>query len=222
MKSRISKNKVLFISNDYLTPSEYASNLLLKIKDCHPMIYSGIKLMQDPEYFPFINNKVWGVRLGLENTSDFTLDRIRKGYRYENIKIAIENIKKYMDKNIMLIFNVIMDLPSKSIQDIKENYKRILGIREELQGFNVKFKSHFLHCYKEVDIIKDNLIEIKNIEELIEPSGTASLFKLMDEEVYIPSWMMLAFQRKDINGNIIPSDAKILEEEGLLTELWGD
>jgi radical SAM superfamily enzyme YgiQ (UPF0313 family) len=108
--------------------------------------------------------------IGLESTSDFSLDHINKGYTYEDIKEAINNIIKYLDRRIFLEISVILDLPSRDREDIEINYRKIAEIKEGLisEGFKVGFHLNILSVFPNLELIypKDGLLRRSNARRI--------------------------------------------------------
>lgn len=125
--------------------------------------YSGILSLQDVNYINLVSKYVKEIRIGLETVSDFGLENTNKGYTYEHINTAVNNIIKHMSRDVKLLFNIITDMPAKNVRDVVINYDRILKIKRTLtsEGFKVKFFFAPLSLFTNQKLIDGVLFDIK-------------------------------------------------------------
>ncbi len=179
--------------------------------------------------------------IGLESTSDFTLKHVSKGYLYQDIEQAVENMIQYLDRNIFLEISVILDLPYRDAEDVRDNYRRIAALKDRLDeaGFRVAVHMNILSVFPNLELLytenamlkrsfeskditastgKNYLIHILKQSGMDHPSQLPSSTVLVDENNayglnygYISSNVPVI--RQDINGKILLSDLEIMETD---------
>ncbi|MEE9418930.1 MAG: radical SAM protein [Desulfatiglandaceae bacterium] len=239
MMNTLGSSHIRFIDSYFHTTSPSVQNILHQISDYDITIYTGITLLKSKSYIDFINDYVNCLLIGLESTSDFSLDHINKGYTYEDIKEAINNIIKYLDRRIFLEISVILDLPSRDREDIEINYRKIAEIKEGLisEGFKVGFHLNILSVFPNLELIypKDGLLRRSNDpSDMGLSTGKSYLISLlrqsgMDNPPQLPSGSVLVDEhtpglqygyvssdvpivRYDIDGNVLPSDLNLIDQ----------
>jgi len=240
MMNALGSTHIRFIDSYFHTTSPAVQNILRQISDYDITIYTGITLLKSKPYIEFINDYVNCLLIGLESTSDFSLDYIDKGYTYEDIKEAINNIINYLDRKIFLEISLIMDLPSRDGRDIENNYRKISEIKERLisEGFKVGFHLNILSVFPNLELLypEDGLLRrSNNLADMGCSTGKSYLISLlrqsgMDNPPQLPSGSVLVDEhtpglqygyvssdvpivRYDIDGNVLPSDLTLIDEE---------
>lgn len=236
---------IRFIDSYFNTTSASVQNILRQISDYDITIYTGITLLKNKSYIDFINGYVNCLLIGLESTSDFSLHYINKGYTYKDIREAINNIIKYLNRKIFLEISVILDLPFRDKKDMEANYRKIAGIKERLrsEGFKVGIHLNILSLFPNMELIysKDGLLRrSRDPSRMDQSTGKSYLIDLlrqsgMDNPPHLPSGSILVdnhtpdlqygylssdvpIVRYDINGNVLPSDLELIDE-GILRSI---
>jgi hypothetical protein len=232
---------IRFIDSYYRPHSPVVQKILQKISEYHITIFTGITLLKDKHYIEFINNNVNCLLIGLESTSDFTLKHVAKGYLYKDIEQAVDNMIQYLDRSIFLEISVILDLPHRDAEDIRDNYRRIATLKDRLDaaGFRVAVHMNILSVFPNLELLytedamlkrsfdlndmasstgKNYLIHVLKQSGMDQPSQLPSGTVLVDEDNayglrygYISSNVPVV--RHDINGKILLSDLEIMEED---------
>ena len=232
---------IRFIDSYYRPHSPVVQEILQQISEYHITIFTGIKLLKDKNYIEFINNNVNCLLIGLESTSDFTLKHVAKGYLYRDIEQAVENMIQYLDRSIFLEISVILDLPHRDADDIRDNYQRILTLKDRLDaaGFRVAVHMNILSVFPNLELLytedamlkrsfdandmasstgKNHLIHVLKQSGMDQPSQLPSGTVLVDEDNayglrygYISS--NVPVMRQDVNGKPLLSDLEIMEED---------
>jgi len=239
MMNTLGSTHIRFIDSYFHTTSPAVKNILRQISDYDITIYTGITLLKSKPYIEFINDYVNCLLIGLESTSDFSLDYIDKGYTYKDIKEAINNMINYLDRRIFLEISIIIDLPSRDGGDIENNYRKISEIKERLisEGFKVGFHLNILSVFPNLELLypEDGLLRrSNNPADMGCSTGKSYLISLltqsgMDNPPQLPSGSVLVDEhtpglqygyvssdvpivRYDIDGNVLPSDLTLIDE----------
>jgi len=232
---------IRFIDSYYRPHSPVVQEILQQISEYHITIFTGITLLKDKKYIEFINKYVNCLLIGLESTSGFTLEHVTKGYLYRDIEQAVENIIQYLDRSIFLEISVILDLPYRDADDIRDNYRRIAILKDRLDeaGFRVAVHMNILSVFPNLELLytedamlkrsfdsndmasstgKNYLIHVLKQSGMNQPSQLPSGTVLLDENNayglrygYISSNVPVV--RHDVNGKILLSDLEIMEED---------
>ncbi|MCG6877957.1 MAG: hypothetical protein LJE96_02185 [Deltaproteobacteria bacterium] len=232
---------IRFIDSYYRPHSPVVQKILQRISQYHITIFTGITLLKDKQYIESINKYVDCLLIGLESTSDFTLKHVSKGYLYQDIEQAVENIIQYLDRSIFLEISVILDLPHRDAEDVRENYRRIAALKDRLDeaGFRVAVHMNILSVFPNLELLytEDALLK-RSFEPNDMPVSTGKNYLIhllkqagMDRPSQLPSSMVLPDEnnayglhygyissnvpvvRHDVNGKILLSDLEIMEED---------
>ena len=240
MKGFNSKH-IRFIDSYYRPHSPAVQGILKEISQYHITIFTGITLLKDKQYIEFINKYVNCLLIGLESTSDFTLQHVAKGYRCRDIELAVENMIQYLDRDIFLEISLILDLPHRDADDVRENYRRIAALKDRLDGagFRVAVHMNILSVFPNLELLytqdamlkrsfdpndmasstgKNYLIHVLEQSGMDRPSQLPSSTVMLDENNayglrygYISS--NVPVMRHDIKGRRLLSDLEIMEED---------
>ena len=231
---------IRLIDSYYYVHRPQVQNILEQIKQYNITIYSGVTLLKRREYIEFVNKYVDCLLIGLESTSDFSLDQVDKGYTYQDVKSALDNVIRYLDKKISLELSVILDLPCKNVEDVKANYERILDIKQRLlhEGFNASVHMNTLSVFPNMELLYGRNGFLKRSDdpaEMVISSGKNYLIHLlrragMDRSLVLPSGSVMLDKdssqrlyygyissdvpviRYDIEGKVLPSDLNLVDE----------
>ncbi len=206
------KTKKLLVNDNYFLFSDKNREIFKNLRKDGFKIYilSGILSFNNEQYLRDFNEYVDEVGIGLESASDFSLDYITKGYKWEDIKRSIHNMAKYLDKDKNIRYLTITDLVSKDREDIVENYENMLTMKMMLNdhGFErVAFSYTPLQLFPSIDLVKDT--EFMKIGRTESSSGMWYVYEHLKKygiEVNVPEDIMMPFERYDINGNLLLSD----------------
>jgi hypothetical protein len=212
------KNDYVFFANDYFSFNDKYEKIMQNLidNDIKIVIFTGIKSLQNIDYIKKINKYVAAVKIGIESFSDFSLDYIKKGYDYEDIKNALFLIKKHMKKNVFFLANLIIDLPIDSRENIITNYERANEFKKEMReaGFDINYSAKLLVVNNQTkeDFIDNKYIMVNDGDNNI--SGRYLLFNyfkkmgIVKNDLYKD--MMIPLKRYDKNGNVLPSDFDVI------------
>ncbi len=232
---------IRFIDSYYRPHSPVVQRILEEMRQYHITIYTGITLLKDREYIEFVNKYVNCLLIGLESTSDFTLRHVNKGYLYKDIEDALETMIQYLDRSVFLEISVILDLPYRDAADVRDNYRRILALKERLEaeGFRVAIHMNILSVFPNLELLyAENALLKRSFdqEDMASSTGKNYLIHLlkqsgMDRPSELPSSMVLPddnnayglrygyissnvpIVRHDENGKKLLSDLEIMEED---------
>ncbi len=231
---------IRFIDSYFRSNSTQVQEILEQIKGYHITVYTGITLLKDKKYIEFLNRYVNCLLIGLESTSDFSLHQVDKGYTGRDIEIAVDNIIKYMNKDIFLEISIILDLPCRDTEDVKTNYRKIAELKERLtnEGFNVAFHMNILSVFPNLELLhtKEGLLRSSdNQSDMDISTGKNYIINIlrkcgMDRPLQLPSNYVLRddknahnllygyissnvpIVRHAVNGNVLPSDLELMDE----------
>ena len=232
---------IRFIDSYFKRGSLRVTDILEQIKNYHITVYTGIMMLKDPDYVSFLNRYMDCLLIGLETTSDFSLKEVNKGYTLQDIEEAVETMIKHLDRSIFLEISLILDLPCRDAEDVRDNYARLAEIKERLTsaGFKVAFHMNILSAFPNLELLDTGG---KLLEASLDPSkmtistGKNYLINIlrecgMDNPLQLPRQTILRDEqnkhnlaygyissdipiiRRDIHGAILPSDLELMDEE---------
>lgn len=150
------ESKNIYFFDSYMKASKRNKEIMYALKDegYKLSIYTGIHLLNE-KYINFLNEAQIDPFIGLEHTNTNTLKVIDKGYDFEQVEIAFNNMLQHMSKTIRPVICIMADLPivantrERAIEIIKENYqyikdKKDLFVKEGMSngiGFQPDLKS---------------------------------------------------------------------------------
>jgi len=241
IKREFGAKELRFIDSYFSIENESVHYILEQIKQYRIAVFAGILLMKRKDHIQFLNRYVNTILLGLETASDFALKNIKKGYTWNDIQEAVDQMIRYMDRNIFLEISTILDLPFRDEEDAKTNYRRILDIKERLEdeGFRVGFHMNILSLFPNLELLKQkpSYFRISDKKEDMERSTGKNYFihllkqAGMDAPLLLPSEELivdrenpagldygylssdLPVMRYDVHGRILPSDLNLMDEE---------
>ncbi len=231
---------IRFIDSYFRRNSVQVQEILEQIKGYHLTVYTGITMLKDKQYIEFLNRYVDCLLIGLESTSDFSLLQVDKGYTSRDIEIAVDNIIKYMSRDIFLEISIIVDLPCKDSEDVKTNYRRIAELKDRLtgEGFRVAFHMNILSVFPNLELLHTEtglLRSSDNQTDMNLSTGKNYIISTlrqcgMDRTLQLPSNCVLRDEqnkynllygyissdvpivRHDVDGNVLPSDLELMDE----------
>lgn len=231
---------IRFVDSYFQTYDPSVRNILEHIKDYDITIYTGITLLKNKDYIEFVNKYVNCLLIGLESTSDFSLKYVNKGYTHKDVKLAFDNVIRYLDRKVFLEISIILDLPCKDKNDVRANYEKIEYIKQRLldEGFNAAVHMNTLSISPNLELIliKNGLLRYSNERSYADiSSGKNYLIYLlreagMDNPLLLPSGCVMVDShsphnllygyaspdtqiiRYDIDGNVLPSDLNLMDE----------
>ena len=231
---------IRFIDSYFRSNSAQVREILDQVKDYHITVYTGITLLKDKGYIEFLNKYVNCLLIGLESMSDFSLRQVDKGYTGRDIEIAVDNIIKYMNRDIFLEISIILDLPCKDPEDVKTNYGKIAELKERLthEGFRVAFHMNILSVFPNLELLhtKQGLLRNSdNRSDMDMSTGKNYIINIlrkcgMDRALQLPSDCVIRddknahnllygyissdvpIVRHDVNGNLLPSDLELMDD----------
>jgi len=231
---------IRFIDSYFRSGSTRVQEILEQIKDYHITIYTGITLLKKRDYIEFLNRYVNCLLIGLESTSDFSLGQVDKGYTMEEIDRAVDNVIRYMSRDIFLEISLILDLPARDAADVRANYQRIARLKARLtrEGFRVAFHMNILSVFPNLELLytdagllkpstdpsdmnhasgKNYIIDILRQCGMDRPPQLPSNCIIRDEDTahdltygYISSDVPIV--RHDVDGRVLPSDLELMDE----------
>ncbi len=232
---------IRFIDSYYRPHSPAVQEILKEISQYHITIFTGITLLKDKQYIEFVNRYVDCLLIGLESTSDFTLEHVAKGYRYRDIERAVENMIEHLDRRIFLEISVILDLPYRNAEDVRENYRRIAALKDRLDGagFRVAVHMNILSVFPNLELLyTENALLERSFDEKDMPSSTGKNYLIhvlkesgMKQPSQLPSSTVMVDEnnayglrygyissnvpvmRHDMNGKVLLSDLELMEED---------
>jgi len=170
-------------------------------------------MLKDKQYIEFLNRYVDCLLIGLESTSDFSLRQVDKGYTGRDIEIAVDNIIKYMSKDIFLEISIILDLPVKDSEDVKTNYRKIAELKERLigEGFKVAFHMNILSVFPNLELLYTE-------EGLLRSSDNQSDMDISTGKNYIINILRESGMDRPLQ---LPSDCVLRDEDNAHNLLYG-
>jgi len=234
-------DQIRFIDSYFISGSTRVQQILEQIKDYHITIYTGITLLKKKDYIAFLNRYVNCLLIGLESTSDFSLGQVDKGYTVETIDQAVDNIIRYMSRDIFLEISLILDLPAKDADDVRANYQRIARIKRRLAdaGFRVAFHMNILSVFPNLELLYTDaglLRPSTDPSDMDHATGKNYIIHVlrqcgMDRALKLPSNCIIRDKdaphnltygyissdvpvlRSDVNGHVLPSDLELMDED---------
>lgn len=201
-------NDFIFITDSYFHFTPDVRYILDNLKGYKFSIFTGISQLKKRDTIEYINKYIDTITVGMESTIDFALSYVKKGYLYQDILDAIDNVIKYMDRDKNIFFNVIIDLPMDSIENCLLNFKRLKDIKERFisEGFiNFHFNPHALKIDSCWNMIDNSFIRRSNIPL----AGENFALNYIENYPFLPDYIDVNFSRYDINGKQIPSDFEL-------------
>ena len=132
-------NNIFIANNLFLFRDKYKKVLeILKDNGINITIMTSMKLLHNREVIENINKYINHVCIGMESTIDFSLEKIGKENKFNDIQKTVESIINFGNKNINYKFCSICDLPVQSKDQVYENYNNQVEIKETFikNGFN--------------------------------------------------------------------------------------
>lgn len=209
------KAKNLFITDSYCIFNDDVKYIMEKIKNNNISIFTGIHQLQNKSTILNINKYISKIFVGMESTINFTLSYIRKGYDFDDIQKAIENIFQYMSRDVEIYFNVIMDLPMYDLSQAVLNFERLKRIKENFtrEGFSeFHLNPHGLTIDHTSDMIDCRFLKIDENPK----NGEKYMINNIDDYPFLPNDIDIGFTRYDYRGNHIPSDFNLIDMSFLL------
>ena len=143
------------------------------------------------------------ILLGLETVSDFALKNIKKGYTWNDIQEAVDQMIRHMDRNIFLgiHMNILSLFPNLELLTQKPSYFGISDRKEDME--HSTGKNYFIHLLKQAGMDAPLLLPSgKLIADRENPAGLDYGFLSSD----------LPVMRYDVQGRILPSDLNLMDE----------
>jgi len=231
---------IRFIDSYFRSGSTRVQEILEQIKDYHITIYTGITLLKKKDYIAFLNRYVNCLLIGLESTSDFSLAQVAKGYTREEVDMAVDNIIRYMSRDIFLEISLILDLPAKDAEDVRANYRRIARLKGRLtrEGFRVAFHMNILSVFPNLELLYADAGFLRpsiNPSDMRHATGKNYIIDIlrqcgMDRPLQLPSGCVLKDEdnahdliygyissdvpvvRHDVDRRVLPSDLELMDE----------
>ena len=241
IKREFGAKELRFIDSYFSVKNQSVHYILEQIKHYPMAAFAGIHLLKTRGYVEFVNKYINTLLIGLECASDFALENIRKGYTWDDIRTAVDNIINHLDKKIFLEISIILDLPFRDKDDLRTNYRRILEVKERLEdaGFGIGVHMNILSLFPNLELLveKPSFFKISNgnrdMDNAVGKNYLIHLLKQagMDGPLLMPSGELirdhenpaglsygylcsdLPVIRYDVNGNILPSDLHVIEED---------
>ena len=208
----------VFLADDYIDFTGKKEEILAKLhaKGIKFFAQSGVLLLKSEKYAEKICKYVHTFSVGLEYATDFGLWQLKKGYKWEEAEKAFTNIRKYYNNN-RITCNLIIDTPVPNVEEAQLNYSRLLELKRKMenQGIKFVFTVSILHMWDEA--IRDDFIRLgytRLPQERI--SGRYHVFNEIRKRTELPFWIDLdgvPYERIDENGNVLPPDVEIVDEE---------
>ena len=241
IKKEFGAKELRFIDSYFSIQNESVHYILEQIKQYRIAVFAGVLLMKKKDHIEFLNKYVNTILFGLETVSDFALKNIKKGYTWNDIQEAVDQMIRHMDRNIFLEISTILDLPFRDEEDVQTNYQRIIEIKERLEeaGFGVGIHMNILSLFPNLELLtqKPSYFRISDRKEDMEHSTGKNYFihlvkqAGMDAPLLLPSGELIADKenpagldygflssdlpviRYDVKGKILPSDLNLLDKE---------
>ncbi|MFP3910993.1 MAG: hypothetical protein ACLFUT_02850 [Desulfobacteraceae bacterium] len=246
MMETCGSRQLRFIDSYFRGDSPHVEEILNQIDDYHITVYTGIMLLKNKRYIEFINRHVNCLLIGLESASDFSLRYVDKGYTYADIEIALDQVIKYLNRDVFLEISIIVDLPGRDAAHIRQNYERIAALKQRLteEGFKVAVHMNILSVFPNLELLyqEDGLLRYSfDQNDLNNATGKNYLIHIlresgMDRPLQLPSHCVIKDEdnrygltygyissdtpviRYDVHGNRLPSDLELMDE-GVMTAI---
>lgn len=205
-------SKTLRFVDSYFKFNEESLYILNNIKKSFNIeaLFLGVLSFSNPEIVKLSNEYMQYYFIGLESFSTYQLKKVNKGYTEEHINKMIDNFIRYLKRDVFINFFMISDLPSKNINDVKENYEKAIKIKERLnrEGFNNVRYTYQLLSLNSTELKNDLILYDNSI-----PSGQQRLIREFESKgMNIPDYVndiYIPFNRG------IPSDMDIIKKEDM-------
>jgi len=233
-------DRIRFIDSYFRSGSPLVQEILAQIQGYHITVYTGITLLKRPDYIEFLNRTVDCLLIGLESTSDFSLTQVDKGYCLSDIELAMDNMIRYMSRDIFLEISLILDLPARDAEDVQANYERIAQLKARLtqEGFRVAFHMNILSVFPNLELLHTDaglLRPSADPSQMTRASGKNYIINIlrqagMDRPMQLPPRCIIEDEgnaqhlrygyvssdvpivRYDASGRILPSDLELIDE----------
>lgn len=224
--------KKIWFEDNYIQDTKRHREIFRSLRNSGIKVHinTGVQLLKNDKYMKFIADYTDTISVGFETASDYTLNLIKKGYLYEDIKKAVNNIVTYYKDSKSIVPHTLIDLPMKNKDEIKKNYKYIVDMKEKFLsvGLSVSINKGLpLILFPEIEILrhKDQIIPT-TIEEtpFSKQSGMWYLLRSIEQagsKFEIPESFFTPYYRKDIDGNLLESDLNYMDKKDI-SFLWGD
>ena len=212
----------LVLTDNYLRLTDPVKAVLRARGDLKVTVYSGVRLLADPEFVEALDPLVDGLRIGVESGSDFALGQARKGFTFAETERAIQNLAERFDPAKKLSLLIVFDLPHESVDDVRRGYERLCALKTRLAdaGFRRVSVSGFpLLAFPDTAMLSSSpqLEEAPPSQIPDEELCGASVLSRWWERAHgvaLPTslaTLMAAYRRRDRSGAAMPSDLRIIE-----------
>lgn len=213
MLKKFDYNRV-FLADTYYKFTDDNIKILKEMKkeNIKVNIFAGIKYLKNRQYIEYINRYVDKINIGVECTLDFSLKYIRKGYNWNDILTACNNMINYMNNNVKIIIHIISDLPVPDKKSIYLKYARFSYLRKKFikNNFNIEYKIFPLFIHQDSKMIDNKFLKITD-------KATSGSKYICDDNLKI-YYNSLNMSRYDSNGKLLPSDHDLLNIDSIFNE----
>jgi hypothetical protein len=218
------QTNLLVINDNYLLFNDKNKELFKRLRQDGIIIaiITGILKINTQQYLEDINEYADEVGVGLESTTDFTLDYINKGYKWKDIQDTMKMLNKHLDRDKRIMWFYIIDLISKDQKDIIQKYENLLKIKNKLASYGferVDFSSNLLQLFPDVGLIKNtNHLKMKS-ESISSVSGMWYFYNYLKNnfnmDIKVSPKIMIPYERYDIEGNLLKSDFEYIDTDSM-------
>lgn len=211
----------IFLVDSYLEFLPDTVDILIALrKDFFFHVYAGVDMMLNDEYCDYINAFIDSFMIGFETLSPFALKYLNKNHTVGDVDKLVDKIIKRIDRDKVVIFNMMVDLPYESREDIIENYRKIKEIKQRMtdEGFE-KFRLNPIALYiqPQLNLIDNKFIRRTHVDDWNVVGRNYVKKQLDDMDLYypLPEDIEIHYTRHDSNGNVLPSDFELVDMDFL-------
>lgn len=178
----------IFFNDSYIVNTPKVEEFMVRLNEEGYRIdlYTGILLLKDPKYIDFINRcNIQKLYIGMENTNNFSLDYINKGYHKKEIFEVADALCKNLNLNTFVVFFNIIDLPVENEYQVQSNWENLIHLRDKFKKYNRDCFYNFasLRNFPKTDMIDGKLLrhareDQMNSEDLV---GVWNVYKQIEE-----------------------------------------
>jgi radical SAM superfamily enzyme YgiQ (UPF0313 family) len=211
----------IVLTDNYLGFTPREQDILLRRRPLRVTVYSGVRLLCNPEIAMRANRCADGLRIGIESGSDFALAQMKKGFGFDAVERAIQNLIDHCDRDKELTLLIVYDLPHESADDVRRGFGRLVELKSRLlaAGFRrVQVSGFPLFSFPGTPVLASPFLEARSLSAVSDEElcGAWVLQRWYERArgVRLPAELaslITPYRRRGRDGASLPSDFNLLD-----------